>query len=122
MAQLEEEKLEYMKNMSGEELSQQAVKYINLTIDLLRDCDSNHFLKSCFVSRFEQAKKIQIMLETRQYGALLMRAFQYISDLVVNFNAELPSLKNTLSSQLSNAFFLYLVDIPNRFGVLSLVY
>lgn len=94
--------MEYLKELPTEELCAEVMEYINYTIDLLRDGDPKHFLKSCFDARFEAPEKIQELIESKQFGALVLRSFKYISDLVVNVNMAFPSFKIGLSSVRSN--------------------
>ncbi len=94
--------MKYLKEFSGENLWPKITEYINYTINLLRDGDPNHFLKSCFDSRFGSPEEIQGLLGSRQFGSLVLKAFQYISDLIVNVNTVIPTFKTDLSSVKSN--------------------
>jgi hypothetical protein len=96
---LEEENEYLLTTTKGEEDDNQPtlLRYINYIMHIIENLDNSHFARSCFEERFLNKKSVYNLAEGHNYNMLALKAFKFITDLLINLSNSSPKAKHHIS-------------------------
>ena len=76
-------------------------KYTNYIINLIESIEDNHYSKYCFSQRFPHEESLYDIMKAKKFDLLALKAYQYITDLLINLVSKSNSQILTTSKNIT---------------------